>query len=111
MGLGDKTRTGVGAAPSYLSAIDYKTGDLAWRHRWPGVSGGGGSGGILATAGGLLFTGDAGGNFVAIDAATGKPLWHSRIGSPSNAPETFMLDGHQYVIVAVGDTIYAFTLY
>ena len=111
MGLGGKTRTGVGAAPSYLTAIDYKTGDVAWRHQWPGVSGGGGSGGILATAGGLLFTGDAGGNFVAIDAATGKPLWHSRIGSPSNAPQTFMLDGHQYVVVAVGDTLFAFTLY
>ena len=47
----------------------------------------------------------------AHDPANGKPLWHSRIGSISNAPQTYMLDGHQYVIVAVGDTLYTYTLY
>jgi alcohol dehydrogenase (cytochrome c) len=111
MGLGGKAVGGVGSAPSYLTAIDYKTGKVIWRHQFPGVTGGSGSGGVLATAGGVLFTGDAGGNFVAFDASTGKPLWHSRIGSISNAPETYMLDGHQYVLVAVGDTLYAFMLY
>ena len=35
----------------------------------------------------------------------GKPLWHSRIGDISNAPQTYMLDGQQYVLVAVGDTL------
>ena len=39
-----------------------------------------GAGGVLATAGDLVFTGDAAGNFVAFDATNGKPLWHSRIG-------------------------------
>ena len=58
-----------------------------------------GSGGILATAGRVLFTGDGGGNFVAFDATNGNPLWHSRIGSPSNAPETYMQDGQQYVVI------------
>ena len=48
----------------------------------------------------------AAGNFVAHDAVTGKPLWHARIGNVSNAPQTYMLDGRQYVIVAVGDTLY-----
>jgi alcohol dehydrogenase (cytochrome c) len=110
MGLGGKTTSGVGSAPSYLTAIDYKTGKAAWRHQFPGVTGAGGSGGILATAGGVLFTGDAGGNFVAFDANTGKPLWHARIGSPSNAPETYLVDGYQYVLVAVGDALYAFRL-
>jgi len=110
MGLGGKTTSGVGAAPSYLTAIDYKTGKAAWRHQFPGVTGGGGSGGILATAGGVLFTGDAGGNFVSFDANTGKPLWHARIGGISNAPETYLLDGLQYVLVAVGDALYAFRL-
>jgi alcohol dehydrogenase (cytochrome c) len=38
-------------------------------------------------------------------------LWHSRIGSPSNAPQTFQVGGKQHVIVAVGDTLYAFALY
>jgi alcohol dehydrogenase (cytochrome c) len=110
MGLGGKATSGVGSAPSYLTAIDYKTGKAAWRHQFPGVSGGGGSGGVLATAGGVLFTGDAGGNFVAFDANTGKPLWYSRIGGISNAPETYLVDGLQYVLVAVGDALYAFRL-
>jgi len=48
---------------------------------------------------------------VAHDPANGNPLWHSRIGTISNAPQTYMLDGHQYVIVAVGDTLYTYTLY
>jgi alcohol dehydrogenase (cytochrome c) len=110
MGLAGKTVAQVGAHPSALRAIDYKTGKAAWRHVFPGVSGAGGSGGILATAGRVLFTGDGGGSFVAFDATNGTPLWHSRIGSPSNAPQTYALDGQQYVIVAVGDALYAFTL-
>lgn len=111
MGLGGKSVGNVGSAPSYLTAIDYKTGKVAWRHQFPGVTGAGGSGGVLTTAGGVLFTGDAGGNFVAFDAGTGKPLWHARIGGISNAPETYLLDGRQYVLVAVGDALYAFLLY
>ena len=111
MGLGGKAVAGVGSAGSFLTAIDPKTGKVAWRYPYPGVNGGGGSGGLLTTAGGLLFGGDAGGNFVARDSKTGKPLWHARIGGTSNAPQTFAVDGHQYVLVAVNDTLYAFALY
>ena len=71
----------------------------------------GGGNGILTTAGKLLFAGDAGGNFVAYDPADAKILWHSHIGQVSNAPETYMLDGHQYLLVAAGDMLFAFTLY
>ena len=70
----------------------------AWRHKYEGGAGGGG--GLLTTAGGLVFAGDGGGNLVAHDAATGKPLWHSRIGGVTNAPQTYMLDGRQYLLVA-----------
>ena len=66
---------------------------------------------MLTSAGKVLFTGDGSGNFVAFDATNGKPLWHSRIGNISNAPQTYLLDGKQYVLVAVGDTLYSFTLY
>ena len=66
---------------------------------------------MLTTAGRLLFGGDNAGNFIAFDPANGKILWHSRIGQISNAPETYMLDGHQYVLTAAGDTLFAFTLY
>jgi alcohol dehydrogenase (cytochrome c) len=100
----------VGSGGNFLTAIDYKTGKIAWRHKYPG-GGGGGGGGVLATAGKLVFAGDAGGNIVAHDAATGAPLWHSRIGSVSNAPITYRLAGHQYILVATGDTLFSFTLY
>jgi alcohol dehydrogenase (cytochrome c) len=111
MGLGGKTVAGVGSAPSFLTAIDYRTGSVAWRHQFPGVAGAGGAGGVLATAGDLVFTGDAGGIFVAFDASNGAPVWHTRIGTITNAPETYLVDGRQHVLVAVGDSVYAFALY
>jgi alcohol dehydrogenase (cytochrome c) len=109
MGLGGKEEDEVGSSGTYLTAIDYKTGKIAWRH--PYYSGEGGGGGLLTTAGGLVFAGDGAGNLVAHDAATGKPLWHTRIGHVTNAPQTYMLDGHQYVIAATGDTLWSFMLY
>ena len=48
---------------------------------------------------------------MAFDAATGAPLWHARIGTVSNAPQTYVLDGQQYVLAAAGDMLYAFALY
>ena len=110
MGLGGKEETGLGSLGSYLTAIDYKTGKTVWRHRYPGLGGNVGNG-ILATAGGLVFAGDAGGNLVAYNDATGKILWHSHIGNVSNAPETYTLDGKQYILVAAGDTLFTFYLY
>jgi alcohol dehydrogenase (cytochrome c) len=110
MGLGGKEEVSVGSLGTFLTAIDYKTGKVVWRHRYPGLEGGG-AGGLLTTAGKLLFAGDAGGNLVAYDPANGRILWHTHIGQISNVPQTYMLDGRQYVLVAVGDTLYAFTLY
>jgi len=92
-------------------AIDPATGKTAWRHRFrttPGASRG--APGLLTTAGKLLFGGDVSGNFVAFDPANGQPLWHTRIGQVSNAPETYMVDGRQHVLVAAGDSLYAFTI-
>lgn len=109
MGLGGQERAEAGSGGSFLTAIDYKTGKVAWRHPYHGNGGGGG--GLLTTAGGLLFAGDGAGSLVAHDAATGKPLWNTRIGRITNAPQTYMLDGRQYVISATGDTLWAFVLY
>jgi len=109
MGLGGKDETGLGSQGGYLTAIDYKTGKTVWRHRYPGT-GGGLANGILTTAGKLLFAPDIAGNLIAYDPANGKILWHTRLGQVSNAPETYMLDGRQYVLAAAGDTLYAFTL-
>jgi alcohol dehydrogenase (cytochrome c) len=107
MGLGGKTVFQLGSAGDYLTAIDPKTGKVAWRHHLYGGSGGG----ILTTAGGVILTGDGSGNFAAFDQTNGKPLWHSRIGNISNAPQTYLVDGKQHVLVAVGDTLFAFALY
>lgn len=109
MGLGGKIRTEVGAPTKFLTAIDPATGKAVWRR--PYSNSGGPGIGLLTTAGGLLFGGDGSGNFVAYDAKTGNPLWHTRIGNISNAPQTFMVDGRQYVMVATGDMLWAFSLY
>ena len=109
MGLGGKDRIVVGSGGNAFSAIDYRTGDSVWRHAWP--PGGGGGAGVLTTAGGVVFTGDGSGNFVAFDAADGGLLWHTRIGNISNAPQTYLIDERQYVLVAVGQRLFAFMMY
>ena len=111
MGLGGKDEIGVGSMGTYISAIDYKTGKTVWRHKFRTAGGSRGAPGLLTTAGKLLFGGDVSGNFVAFDPAGGRPLWHTQIGQVSNAPETYMVDGRQHVLVAAGDTLYSFALY
>lgn len=109
MGLGGKRAAIVGFDGNAFNAIDYKTGKPAWRHEWPG--GGGVGAGVLSTTTGLVFTGDGNGNLLAFDAANGDILWHTRIGNISNGPQTYAVDGRQYLLVAVGDTLYAFVMY
>lgn len=103
MGLGGTMGGGGINYGSYIDAIDYRTGEVVWRHENEG------SAGLLTTASGLLFSGD-GQNLVAYEAKTGKPLWHSKIGATGNAPETYMLDGKQYLLATGGDQLYAFVL-
>ena len=98
-------------AASYLAAIDYKTGKTVWKHKYRTMNNTALGSGLLTTAGRLLFGGDVSGNLLAFDPAKGSILWHSAIGQVSNAPQTYMLDGKQYVLAAAGDTLYAFTLY
>ena len=97
--------------PVVAYPVDYQTGATVWKHKFrtPGTRGG--APGLLTTAGKLLFGGDLSGNFIAFDPANGKPLWHTRIGEVTNAPETYMVDGRQQILVAAGDTLYSFALY
>jgi alcohol dehydrogenase (cytochrome c) len=98
-----------GWSEAMLQAIDYKTGKVAWSHKWTGSSTV--RSGLLTTASNVLFAGDAQANFVAFDAATGTPLWHAGLhASITNGPMTYELDGTQYVVVAAGDSLYAFAL-
>ncbi len=109
-GAGNSEYTGF--ISSALRAIDYKTGEVKWQHDYPGGSFSVGTyPGVLSTAGRLVFAGDPVGNFIAFDAMTGKIMWHSNLSSEvTNSPITFEMDGHQYIVVAARDAIYAFYL-
>jgi alcohol dehydrogenase (cytochrome c) len=111
VGLGGSEQDDVGSLGTSIAAIDYQTGRLAWKYR---VGEGGGGTGLLTTAGGLLFANDGAGSLVAF-GLRGKnppvPLWHAHIGSIENAPETYTVDGRQYVLVtAEGGSLFAFSL-
>ena len=61
------------------------------------------NGGVLTTAGGLVFQGTAEGKFVAYDATNGNKVWEANVGSGVIAsPVTYRVDGKQYVSIAVG---------
>ena len=102
---------GGGFSEPILAAIDYKTGNVAWKHKYPSGGFGNSFPGLLSTAGKLLFTGDPSGNLLAFDPAAGRILWHFRTGTMvSNGPSTYMLNGSQYLVVGAGDTLFAFKL-
>ncbi|AKH42956.1 alcohol dehydrogenase (cytochrome c)/quinohemoprotein ethanol dehydrogenase [Altererythrobacter atlanticus] len=82
-----------------LIAWDPVKQEERWRVQYPGPW----NGGLLATAGGLLFQGTAAGNFVAYDAHDGKELWSFPAQTGIVAPPiTYELDGEQYVAVLAG---------
>lgn len=90
-----------------VRAIDPETGQVKWEFQHPSPT----WSGVLSTAGGLLFTGDAEGNFIALDAATGKPLWHFQMGGAVYAsPMAFAVDKKEYIAIAAGSSLYAFGL-
>ncbi|MBS1851128.1 MAG: PQQ-binding-like beta-propeller repeat protein [Acidobacteria bacterium] len=95
----------------YLQAMNIQDGTIAWRIPLFGDADGKRNGGILATAGGLLFYGDPSGNVVAADAQNGQPLWHFPTnGENKTSPITYTIDGKQYVVLAVGPNLLAFGL-
>jgi glucose dehydrogenase len=83
-----------------LSAIDLRSkGKIAWQAKTadPLV------GGVLATAGDLVFMGEGNGSFDAYDARTGELLWQFNCGAGVNAPPVaYQIDGKQYIAVAAG---------
>ncbi|MGH8315048.1 MAG: pyrroloquinoline quinone-dependent dehydrogenase [Steroidobacterales bacterium] len=82
-----------------LVAVNLDTGKVAWKHKTPQPL----IGGVLATAGGLVFNGEANGWFKAYDAKTGRELWKYNCGAGVNAPAvSYMVGGKQYVAVAAG---------
>ena len=92
-----------------LRAINIETGTIAWEFAQTGPANS--WGGTLATASGLVFFGEDSGALVAVDAASGKPLWQF----PANqiwkaSPMTYMFDGKQFVAVVSGSNIISFAL-
>ena len=82
-----------------VAAVEYNTGKIRWKVKTPQPM----IGGIIATAGGLLFTGEGNGQFKAYDAATGSILWNFQAGAGVNAPpSSYTVDGQQYIVVAAG---------
>jgi alcohol dehydrogenase (cytochrome c) len=60
----------------------------------------------VATAGGLIFTGDTNGLFRAFDQETGKVLWSVNLGSPvTGYPVTYSVNGKQYIAVSTGNSL------
>ena len=91
----------------FIRAVDIRTGEKAWEYRLPPGSGSG----TLATAGGLVFFGEGGGTFTAVDASTGKSVWHFETGQTWRAsPMTYMVAGRQYVVLAGTGGIFSFAL-
>jgi len=91
-----------------LRAIDPSTGERKWELKYATPS----LAGVMSTASGLVFAGDNEGNFMAVDARTGKPLWHYPTGQSiwGAAATTFLLDGRQFVMIPSGTTLVAFAL-
>jgi PQQ-dependent dehydrogenase (methanol/ethanol family) len=98
-------------------AVNYNTGKIVWQVTTPQPM----IGGILATSGNLLFTGEANGLFKAYNADNGQLLWQFQAGAGVNAPpSSYTVDGRQYVVVGAGgnqqidakrgNSIIAFTL-
>jgi alcohol dehydrogenase (cytochrome c) len=93
----------------YLRAIEPQTGKIVWEYEQAGP--GEAWGGLLATGGGLVFFGSDDCAFAAVDAKTGAPLWHFPLDARWHAsPMTYMLDGKQYIAVAVNSNIIVFGL-
>jgi PQQ-dependent dehydrogenase (methanol/ethanol family) len=100
-----------------ITAVDYNTGKIAWQVKTPQPM----IGGILATAGGLVFAGEANGMFKAYNSANGSVLWQFGTGAGVNAPpSSYAAGGKQYMVVGAGgntaidskrgDSIIAFTI-
>jgi len=99
----------------FLRALDIETGRRVWEV--PQTGGADSWGGVLSTAGGIVFFGEDSGAFSAVDAKTGKDLWHVQTNASTElgdghswraSPMTYMAGGKQYIAVAAGPNILSF---
>jgi alcohol dehydrogenase (cytochrome c) len=96
-------------AQKILMAYNPETGKLAWQY--PQIGSASSWGGTMTTAGGLVFFGNDAEAFEAVDAVTGKSLWHFNTGQSMHAsPMSYAVDGKQYVAIAAGSDLFTFAL-
>ena len=92
-----------------LLALSLSDGKTVWSY--PQVGSGRSWGGTLTTAGRLLFFGDDSESFEAVDASTGRVLWHFNTGQTIRAsPMSYAVDDVQYVVVSAGSDVFGFSL-
>jgi len=92
-----------------LLAYDLDTSSIRWRY--PQANGRWSAAGTMATSTGLVFFGDNSESFEAVDARTGKPLWHFNTGQPLHAsPMSYAVNGKQYIAIAAGSDVFSFAL-
>jgi PQQ-dependent dehydrogenase (methanol/ethanol family) len=91
-----------------IKALDPATGKTMWDFKIFQRSL---TNGVLATGGNVVFGGIRDGNFVALDARSGKYLWHFQTGANVNAsPMSYSVGDRQFVAIAAGNTLYAFAV-
>ena len=92
---------------SAVRALDPTTGNRKWEYRVQAKS----TSGLVSTAGNLVFGGTVKGNFFALDSRNGTELWRLDLGGRVHAaPMTYMVDGKQYVTIAVGSALFTLGL-
>jgi PQQ-dependent dehydrogenase (methanol/ethanol family) len=97
-------------AQKILRAFNIETGKVAWQIVLPGPVQSNYSG-VLSTSSGLLFFGESSGGFAAVDARTGKYLWHFETNHAIKAsPMTYAINGRQYIAIASGANVLSFAL-
>jgi len=111
--LGDLTMGGRASIVSEpkrygaLRALDPVTGERKWEITYDDA----GWAGVLATAGGVVFSGDHEGDFFAAESQTGRKLFTYQTGAPIFAPPTsYAIDGRQYVVIPSSANLTAFAL-
>ena len=58
-----------------------------------------------------MFAGDSDGNFITLDAQTGRDIWHVQLGAAIySAAVTYQVNGKQYVVIPAGSALFAFAV-
>src|SRR6185436_13021366 len=90
-----------------VRALDAKTGEMKWEFKLGDIT----DGGILTTAGDVLFTGNRTQYFYALDARSGAMLWRINLGGNTRSgPTSFLVNGKQHIAMAAGTSLFVFAV-